>query len=123
MRKYLHCTNVHFYNKLFLVRALADLCHTNRIPLASSLLKIFKHERKECELMRTLCQAEIARESDTATLFRAASLATTLMDIYMRSESTLFLQSALSDIISKLIESKQSAELNPTKMEVNDDGE
>lgn len=103
------------------VRALADLCHTNRIPLASSLLKIFRHERKECELMKSLCQAEIARENDTATLFRATSLATTLMDIYMRSECGLFLQSALSDLIQKLIETKQSAELNPTKMEVNDD--
>lgn len=72
--------------------------------------------------MRTLCQAEVARESDTSTLFRATSLATTLMDIYMRSECGLFLQSSLSDLIHKLVETKQSAELNPTKMEVNDDG-
>lgn len=43
------------------------------------------------------------------------------MDIYMRSECGLFLQSALSDLIHKLLETKQSAELNPTKMEVNDD--
>lgn len=104
-----------------LVRALADLCHTNRIPLASSLLKIFRHERKECELLKSLCQAEIARENDTSTLFRATSLSTTLMDIFMRSECGLFLQSALTDLIHKLLESKQSAELNPTKMEVNDD--
>ena len=108
-------------NEFHSVRALSDLCHTNRIPFATSLLKIFRHDRKECDLMKTLCQAEIARESDTSTLFRAASLATTLMDIYMRSECTQFLQSALSDLIHKLLESKQSAELNPTKMEVNDD--
>jgi Ras GTPase-activating protein 1 len=108
-------------NEFHSVRALADLCHTNRVPFASSLLKIFRHERKECELIKSLCQAEIARETDVATLFRATSLATTLMDIYMRSECGLFLQSALSDTIQKLLESKQSAELNPTKMEVNDD--
>ncbi|KAG5672339.1 hypothetical protein PVAND_002472 [Polypedilum vanderplanki] len=108
-------------NEFHSVRALADLCHSNRIPLASSLLKIFRHERKECELMKSLCQAEIARESDTSTLFRATSLATTLMDIYMRSECGLFLESALLDTIQKLLDSKQSAELNPTKMEVNDD--
>lgn len=108
-------------NEFHSVRALADLCHTNRVPLASSLLKIFRHDRKECELIKSLCQAEVARETDTATLFRATSLATTLMDIYMRSECNAFLQSALSDTIQKLLESKQSAELNPTKMEVNDD--
>lgn len=39
----------------------------------------------------------------------------------MRSECGLFLQSALTDLIQKLLDSKQSAELNPTKMEVNDD--
>lgn len=108
-------------NEFHSVKALADLCHSNRIPLASSLLKIFRHERKECELIKSLCQAEIVRENDTSTLFRATSLATTLMDIYMKSECGLFLQSALSDTIQKLIESKRSAELNPTKMEVNDD--
>lgn len=108
-------------NEFHSVRALADLCHSNRVPLATSLLKIFRHERKECELIRSLCQAEIARETDTATLFRATSLATTLMDFYMRAECGLFLQSALLDTIQKLIDSKQSAELNPTKMEVNDD--
>lgn len=108
-------------NEFHSVRALADLCHSNRVPLASSLLKIFSHERKECELIKSLCQAEIARETDVATLFRTTSLATTLMDIYMRSECGQFLQSALSDTIQKLLESKQSAELNPTKMEVNDD--
>lgn len=108
-------------NEFHSVRALSDLCHTNRILLATSLLKIFRNEKKECELMKTLCQGEVARESDTATLFRANSLATTLMDNYMRSECGMFLQSALSDLIHKLLESKQSAELNPTKMEVNDD--
>lgn len=108
-------------NEFHSVKALADLCHTNRVPLASSLLKIFKHERKECELIKTLCQAEISRENDTTTLFRATSLSTTLMDLYMRAECGQFLQSALSDLIHKLLESKQSAELNPTKMEINDD--
>jgi Ras GTPase-activating protein 1 len=108
-------------NEFHSVRALADLCHSNRVPLATALLTIFRHEKKECELMKSLCLAEIGRENDTSTLFRATSLSTTLMDIYMRSESGLFLQSALSDTIQKLLDSKQSAELNPTKMEVNDD--
>lgn len=107
--------------ELHSVKALAELCHTNRIPLATSLLKIFRQEKKETELLKILCQAEIAREMDTSTLFRGASLATALMDLYMRSECGLFLKSALSDTITRLLESKQSAELNPTKMDVSDD--
>ncbi|XP_058821414.1 ras GTPase-activating protein 1 isoform X2 [Topomyia yanbarensis] len=103
------------------VRALAEICHNDRIPLATSLLKVFRHEKRETELLRILCQTEVARENETTTLFRGASLATTLMDLYMRAECTMFLQSAVSDTIQRILESKQSGELNPTKMDVNDD--
>lgn len=103
------------------VKALAELCHNDRIQLATSLLRVFRHEKRETELLKTLCQAEIARESETPTLFRGATLATTLMDLYMRTECTAFLQSAILDTIQKLLDSKQSAELNPTKMDISDD--
>lgn len=99
------------------VKALSELCHNDRIPLATSLLRVFRHEKRETELLRILCQAEIARENETSTLFRGASLSTTLMDLYMRAECGAFLQSAVSDTVSRILESKQSAELNPTKMD------
>uniref|UniRef100_A0A182K4P8 Ras GTPase-activating protein 1 n=1 Tax=Anopheles christyi TaxID=43041 RepID=A0A182K4P8_9DIPT len=108
-------------SELNAVRALSEICHNDRIPLATSLLKVFRHEKRETELLRILCQAEVARENETSTLFRGASLATTLMDLYMRAECTLFLQSAVSDTVQRILDSKQSAELNPTKMDVNDD--
>ncbi|XP_022225195.1 ras GTPase-activating protein 1 isoform X3 [Drosophila obscura] len=107
--------------ELYAVKALAELCHNDRVPLATSLLRVFRHEKRETELIRTLCQAEVARENETTTLFRGASLATTLMDIYMRTECSGFLQSAVSETVQKILESKQSAELNPTKMDINDD--
>lgn len=107
--------------ELYAVKALSELCHNDRAILATSLLRVFRNERRETELLRALCQTEIVRECETSTLFRGASLATTLMDLYMRSECTVFLQSAISDTISRILETKQSAELNPTKMEVNDD--
>lgn len=53
---------------------------------------VFRHEKRETELMRELLNAEVARENDTATLFRAATLPTTLMDLYMRTECGGFLQ-------------------------------
>lgn len=103
------------------VKALSELCHNDRAPLATSLLRIFKHEKRETELIRILCTQEVAKENETSTLFRGASLATTLMDLYMRTECYAFLHSALSDTIQRLLDSKQSAELNPTKMDVSDD--
>lgn len=108
-------------HELCSVKALAELCHNDRVPLATSLLRVFRNERRETELLRILCQAEVARENETTTLFRGASLATTLMDLYMRAECYEFLQSAVMETITRILESKQSAELNPTKMDVNDD--
>lgn len=107
--------------ELHVVRALADVCHLDRVPLANSLLRIFRHERKEADLLRSLNQAEVDKEDETPTLFRAASLTTTLMDLYMKSVCTSFLKAALRDTIVKLIESKQSCELNPTKMDSPED--
>ncbi|KAF7989817.1 hypothetical protein HCN44_008491 [Aphidius gifuensis] len=107
--------------ELHVVRALADVCHLDRVPLANSLLRIFKRERKEADLLRSLNQAEVDKEDETPTLFRAASLTTTLMDLYMKSVCTSFLKVALRDTIVKLIDSKQSCELNPTKMDSPED--
>ncbi|XP_014259409.1 ras GTPase-activating protein 1 [Cimex lectularius] len=106
---------------LEVVRALADICHLDRMPLANSLLRIFRHEKKEADLLKSLNDAEIEKEEETSTLFRAASLTTTLMDLYMKSVCTEFLQSAVQDIIFKLLEAKQSCELNPLKMDSPDD--
>lgn len=64
---------------------------------------------------------QVNRETETSTLFRAASLPTTLMDLYMRAECGGFLQAAVLETVLRLLESKQSAELNPAKMDSPDD--
>lgn len=70
-----------------------------------------RHERKEADLLQTLNDAEIDKEEETSTLFRAASLTTTLMDHYMKSVCTPFLAAAVSETIHKLMEAKQSCEV------------
>nr|CAI5825287.1 unnamed protein product [Callosobruchus analis] len=103
------------------VKVLAEICHADRAPLATALLRVFRAEGRETELLRELNSAEILRETETSTLFRAASLATTLMDLYMRAECGGFLQAAVLETVLRLLESKQSAELNPAKMDSLDD--
>ncbi len=71
----------------------------------------YRHERKEADLLQTLNDAEIDKEEETSTLFRAASLTTTLMDHYMKSICTPFLIAAVSETIHKLMEAKQSCEV------------
>ncbi|KAK5650860.1 hypothetical protein RI129_001889 [Pyrocoelia pectoralis] len=103
------------------VKCLAEICHADRAPLATALLRVFRAEGRETELLKELNSAEVARETETPTLFRAATLATTLMDLYMRAECGGFLQAAVLETVLRLLESKQSAELNPTKMDSPDD--
>uniref|UniRef100_A0A2H1VI96 SFRICE_007951 n=1 Tax=Spodoptera frugiperda TaxID=7108 RepID=A0A2H1VI96_SPOFR len=103
------------------VKALADLCRTDRQPLATSLLHAFTECGRGAELARELVSAEVARETDHRAMFRAASLATALVDEFMRAHCKPFLQAAISETVQRLIDAKQSAELNPTKMDSPDD--
>jgi len=103
--------------QLEVVVALADICHTDRLPLASSLLRIFRFEKKEADLLTSLGRLEIEREEETSTLFRGASLTTTLMDLYMKSVCQDFLHTALFPTIHRILETRQSCELNPSKIE------
>jgi len=105
------------FPRLDVVVTLADICHTDRVPLASSLLRIFRFDKKEADLLTQLSRLEIEREEETSTLFRAASLTTTLMDGYMRSVCGDFLHTALFPTIHRILEAKQSCELNPSKIE------
>ncbi|XP_061872803.1 ras GTPase-activating protein 1 isoform X2 [Colius striatus] len=106
--------------EMHVVYALSHVCGQDRTLLAGILLKIFLHEKLESLLLRTLNDREISMEEAT-TLFRATTLASTLMEQYMKATATRFVHHALKDSILKIMESKQSCELNPSKLEKNED--
>ncbi|KAM3868242.1 ras GTPase-activating protein 1-like [Diretmus argenteus] len=103
------------------IYGLAHVCGQDRTLLASLLLRIFRHEKAEAPLLRTLNDREINMEDEATTLFRATTLASTLMEQYMKATATPFVHHALKDTILKIMESKQSCELNPSKLEKNED--
>uniref|UniRef100_A0A8C7CT97 Ras GTPase-activating protein 1 n=1 Tax=Oncorhynchus kisutch TaxID=8019 RepID=A0A8C7CT97_ONCKI len=94
------------------IYALAHVCGQDRTLLASILLRIFRHEKTEAPLLRTLNDREINMEDEATTLFRATTLASTLMEQYMKATATPFVHHALKDTILKIMESKQSCEVN-----------
>lgn len=51
---------------------------------------------------------------EATTLFRATTLASTLMEQYMKATATPFVHHALKDTILKIMESKQSCEVCST---------
>ncbi|XP_048484401.1 ras GTPase-activating protein 1 isoform X2 [Plutella xylostella] len=103
------------------VRALAELCRADRQPAATALLHAFTECGRGAELSRELLQAEVNRETDPRAMFRAASLATAVLDQFMHAHCKPFLQAAIAETVQKLIDAKQSAELNPTKMDSPED--
>uniref|UniRef100_H3A684 Ras GTPase-activating protein 1 n=1 Tax=Latimeria chalumnae TaxID=7897 RepID=H3A684_LATCH len=107
--------------ELHVVYALSHVCGQDRTLLASILLRIFRHEQLESLLLRTLNDKEISMEDEATTLFRATTLASTLMEQYMKATATPFVHHALKDTILRIMESKQSCELNPSKLERNED--
>lgn len=107
--------------ELHVINALAHVCGQNRTLLASVLLRIFRHENLEAQLLRELNDREISAEDEATTLFRATTLASTLMEQYMKATATPFVHHALKDTILKIMESRQSCELNTSKLEKNED--
>ncbi|NXL16158.1 RASA1 protein, partial [Setophaga kirtlandii] len=94
--------------EMHVVYALSHVCGQDRTLLAGILLKIFLHEKLESLLLRTLNDREINMEDEATTLFRATTLASTLMEQYMKATATRFVHHALKDSILKIMESKQS---------------
>ena len=102
---------------LEVIGILEEFCHRDRAPLAHALLRIFRFEKKETSLIKIMIEREIQKESETNTLFRMNSLTTTLMDQYMRATCDSFLETALREPLRKVFDTKQSCELNPSKLE------
>uniref|UniRef100_A0A8C5BLG7 RAS p21 protein activator 1 n=1 Tax=Gadus morhua TaxID=8049 RepID=A0A8C5BLG7_GADMO len=99
--------------KFHVIYDLAHVCGQDRTLLASLLLRIFRHEKTEAPLLRTLNDREINMEDEATTLFRATTLASTLMEQYMKATATPFVHHALKEAILKIMESKQSCEVGP----------
>ncbi|XP_015790236.1 ras GTPase-activating protein 1 isoform X2 [Tetranychus urticae] len=102
---------------LEVISVLEEFCHRDRAPLANALLRVFKHESKEAILLKSMIEREIKRENETSTLFRMNSLTTTLMDQYMRTTCHTFLMKALKDSLQRVLETRQSCELNPSRLD------
>ncbi|KAL5004180.1 hypothetical protein ScPMuIL_017636 [Solemya velum] len=106
-----------FVNDFNSILALAENCGNDRISLAKALLQIYRNERRVGELLKKMNSVEIEKEDVVSTLFRATSLATTLMDQYMKMTATVFVQKAVQETILHIMENKQSCEVNPEKLE------
>eukprot|EP00111_Clytia_hemisphaerica_P003207 TCONS_00009136-protein len=89
--------------------------------LAFTLLKIFRQssqdEHEEIQLIKTITSRELNNREKKETLFRGNTLATKLMDQYMKMVAIPYLQKTIKSVILKIMESRQNCELNPSRIE------
>lgn len=93
------------------------LAHSFAKNKLSTFLVIFLFYLSAATLLKAMIEREIRREYETATLFRMNSLTTTVMDQYMRATCTQFLESALQESMRRVMDTRQSCELNPSKLD------
>ena len=81
---------------------------TERSHLVHSLVRFFIVKNKIVEMLKSFLITEIDRCSDLSTLFRPATMSTSLMDHYMRTRCDEFLKKALEEPLAKILRQNQT---------------
>lgn len=102
---------------LSLVIEISELLSKESAVLAKALVTLFVAEKKEAKLLTTLGVRELESEEESSILFRSNTLFTQMMELYMKNGATEFVRSSITTPVSLVIGSKQSCELNPTKLD------
>jgi len=89
---------------------------SERPHLVQALLKYFIVRREHVTMLDSYLRAEIERCADLTTLFRPATMCTSLMDFYMRTRCERFLREALQEPLARIFAyGPASFELDPAK--------
>ncbi|XP_065672568.1 ras GTPase-activating protein 1 isoform X3 [Hydra vulgaris] len=99
-----------------IIQSLGEVCKDLN-SLAYTLLRIFRQDNSEINLIQTIATKEMNQLEKKETLFRGNTLTTKLMDQYMKMIATPYLQQTIKSVILKIMESKQCCELNPSQVE------
>lgn len=99
---------------------LSSICESleDRADLSTALLNIHLHEKQELQLIKALLEQYIDDKSLDCmdTLFRDNSMFSSLMDLYMQSIGSGYLQEVIGPIIERVIENKEFT--SSTKIEL-----
>jgi len=89
---------------------------TERTHLVQALLRFFIVKNGIVEMLKSFLVTEIDRCADLSTLFRPASMSTSLMDQYMRTRCSQFLRKALEEPLVRILRQNNSAAATSTPL-------
>ena len=84
-----------------------------REEVAKLLLHIF-HD-SYIVFVKNVIRQEIMETADSKTLFRANSMASKALDVFMKTEGASYLKHVLEDVLKSIVKSKVNFELDPTR--------
>ncbi|KAG4089366.1 hypothetical protein H8356DRAFT_1719349 [Neocallimastix lanati (nom. inval.)] len=92
-----------------------------REEFSKCFLNIMIDCNKELEGIKILTQYEIDVTEDQNIIFRGNSITTKTIDQYMKTIGHQYLENTIGHVINQVYSSKDSCEVDPTKVEKNDD--
>ncbi|KAJ3035318.1 Ras GTPase-activating protein 2, partial [Rhizophlyctis rosea] len=87
-----------------------------REDAARSLVRIFDSRSTLKQFLKKMIAIEVANAEDSKTLFRANSMATKALDVFMKHVGGGYLVSVLQSIIKAIVTTNRPTELDPTKL-------
>ncbi|KAL5476310.1 hypothetical protein EMCRGX_G026236 [Ephydatia muelleri] len=90
--------------------------HKNRTEMGKAIVKIFLKSNKIDGLMKAIIEHEVKVTSDPNTLFRGNSLASKVIDEFMKLVGQEYLQRTLQCCIDEIFDSKRNCEIDPSKL-------
>lgn len=105
----------------FVVVKLLSQCQEYKEPIVLSLIKVYAYKGILNSFFETCISLELEKDSAMETIFRANSIASKSIDMFMKHTGKKFLQAALKETIDKIFAEKKNCEINPTLLGKNED--
>jgi hypothetical protein len=105
----------------FSVATLLGRVIQEREEAAKTLVKIFDTRGKSVDLLKAVLANEVAVAPDSHTLFRANSMASKALDVYMKFVGSSHLKMVLGPIIHNIVQANKNCEVDPTRLDKKDD--
>lgn len=102
---------------------LTTLKPEDRVTVAMRLVNVYEAKNRAPAILKALISREIQNAPDVETLFRANSLASKALDMYMKICGHRYLQHCVQETIDGIYKDggKKSFELDPSKLDKTDD--
>ncbi|KAI8925275.1 hypothetical protein BC831DRAFT_461732 [Entophlyctis helioformis] len=104
----------------YLVPCILGKVSQDREDAARCMIRLFESNGTVVRFLKACIAQEISQASDAKTLFRANSMASKAVDVFMKHVGLNYLKAALEAPLREIVQSNKSAELDPLKIEKTD---